>query len=150
MNDLLSIDFGVQGQTLKDVMMNPEKYPVEIQAAYYDAIKAAKAQLREAEQILEEHILKVMADDNATKLIFKGVDGRELVATKKKGAVKCEAKDADKIMKQHGFQEGMIGSYEFKTSWSKAKEARKLGGDIQVIIDDLFKEGKETITIDEK
>lgn len=149
-NALIKIDFGVQGQTLQDVSMNPDKYPVEIVAAYIDAVNMVNQQLREAKIQLEANLLKRMDDDNATKMIFKSIDGRELVATRKKGAVKCDAKDADEIVKAHGFDPLTIGKYEFKPSWSKANEAWKLGGDLQVLIDDLFKEGRESITITEK
>jgi hypothetical protein len=149
-NALVKIDFGVQGQTLMDVCMNPDSYPEEIVAAYMDAVVSVSQQIREARVMLEANLLKRMNADNATKMMFKSIDGRELVATKKKGAVKCESKDADEIVKSHGFQPGMIGDYKFSPSWSKAREARKLGGDIQVIIDDLFKEQKESITISEK
>lgn len=149
-NALLTIDFGVQGQTLADVMMNPDNYPDEILAAYVDVTIAMSAQIREARTIIEANLLKRMNDDNATKMMFKGIDGRDLVATRKKGAVKCEAKDADEQVKAHGFDPLMIGDYKFSPSWSKAKEARKLGGDMQIIIDDMFKEGRESITITEK
>ena len=149
MSDLMQFDFG-KGITLQEVTMNPEKYDPEVQASFFDAVKAVRAQLREAEMILEAHILDNMNKDNATKLIFKGMDGRELVATRKKGADRCGAKEADEIMKKNGFQPGMIGDYKFSPSWSKAKEARKLGGDIQLIIDEMFKESKETIVISEK
>jgi hypothetical protein len=147
MNALLSVDFGVEGQTLQDVIMNPDKYPIELQAAYMDVVNSMSKQIREAKKILEAHIRKQMADDNATKLLFKSIDGRELWATLKKGSMECEAKNADEIMKEHGFQPTVIGNYEFKPSWTKAKEVRKQGGDIQVVIDDLFKESKESIII---
>ncbi|MFA5423950.1 MAG: hypothetical protein WC374_08850 [Phycisphaerae bacterium] len=149
-NALVKINFGIEGQTLQDVAMNPDNYPEEIVAAYMDAVNMVNQQLREAKIQLEANILKRMTNDNATKMIFKSIDGCELVATRKKGAVKCEARDADEVMKQHGFQPGMIGDYKFVPSWSKAKEASKLGGDIQVLIDDMFKEQKESITITEK
>lgn len=149
MNDLMQLDFG-RGITLQDVTMNPDKYEPEVQAAFFDAVKSVQAQLREAQQILEAHLLKTMTDENATKLIFKSMGGQELVATRKKGAVKCDAKNADEIIKAAGHDPLAIGTYEYKPSWTKAKEHRKLGGDIQVIIDDLFKEGKESISITEK
>ena len=150
MNDLMQLNFGVQGQTLQDVAMNPGNYPVEILAAYIDATGEVTRQIREAKIMLEANLLKRMESDNATKLMFKSVDGRDLIATRKKGAVKCEVKDADEVVKSHGFDPIQIGDYKFSPSWSKAKEARKLGGDIQLIIDEMFKEQRESITITEK
>jgi hypothetical protein len=150
MNDLLAIDFGVQGQSLKDVMMHPQEFPDEILAAYIDVTMAMSAQLREAKIIIEANLLKRMETDNATKMNFKSIDGRELVATRKSGAMRCEAKDVDGIMKAHGFQPTVIGNYEFKPSWQKAKEVRKQGGDIQLVIDEIFKAQKESIFISEK
>jgi len=38
----------------------------------------------------------------------------------------------------------------YKPSWSKAKEARKLGGKKQKVIDEIFAEGKKTIKIEVK
>jgi hypothetical protein len=48
-----------------------------------------------------------------------------------------------------GFSPDEIGGYVFKPSWSKAKEARKLGGDKQLVIDEIFTEGKPSLTIEE-
>jgi hypothetical protein len=150
MNDLLQLNFGATGATLQDVAMKPEAYPAEIKGAYLDVIKAMKSQLREVEQIIEAHLLTEMVHDNATKMVFKSIDGRDMVATRKKGAVKCESKDADEQYKASGFNPLEIGDYKFSPSWTKAKEARKLGGDKQLIIDEMFKESKESITITEK
>lgn len=150
MNDLLQLNFGATGATLQDVAMNPNAYPAEIRGAYLDVIKAMKSQLREVEQIIEAHLLSEMVHDNATKMVFKSIDGRDMVATRKKGSVQCKEKDADERYKSEGFDPLEIGNYEFKASWTKAKEARKLGGDKQLIIDELFKEQKESIVITEK
>lgn len=150
MKELLSIDFGIKGQTLQDVMMNPDKYPPEIIAAYADAVQAVSGQIREARTILEAHLLNKMVEDNATKLIFKSIDGRELIATKKSGQVKCEKKNIDEIFKSAGFDPLTIGNYKFDPSWTKAKEIRKLGGDLQKLIDELFIKGRDSITITEK
>lgn len=148
MNEIMNIEIG--GITLRDVAMSPEKYPDEILAAYIDVSKSMTAQIREAQQIMEANLLKRMDDENATKLVFKNLDGAEMMATRKKGSVKCEAKNADEIMKANGFDPLAIGEYKFSPSWTKAKEARKLGGEMQVVIDDLFKEGRESIMIGEK
>lgn len=150
MNDLLSVDFGIKGQTLQDVIMRPENYPVEIVAAYMDAVLAVSAQIRQARMILEAHLLNKMADDNATKLIFKSITGLEMIATKKSGPIKCETKNADEVIKAAGFDPLTIGNYKFDPSWTKAKEIRKLGGDIQKIIDELFIKKNDTISITQK
>ncbi len=147
MNDLLSIDFGIKGQTLKDVIMRPDNYPVEIVAAYMDAILAVSAQIREARIILEAHLLNKMAVEGATKLLFKSIDGRAMIATRKNGPVKCEIKNADEVIKDAGFDPLIIGNYKFDPSWTKAKEIRKLGGDIQKIVDELFIKKNDTISI---
>jgi len=145
----MNIIQSVNGVNLNDVIERPDAYPEEVLGAAIDVITDMSRQIREAKLRLEMHIIGKMKADNSTKLIFIGNDGNKKLITLKSGPVQCESKDGDMIYKRHGFDPLEIGEYIFKPSWSKAKEARKFGGDKQVVIDDLFKNGKESITISE-
>lgn len=139
----------VNGVNINDVITRPEAYPEEVIGAAVDVIVEMSRQIREAEVRLKGHIIEKMKHDNATKLMFVSNDGGNKMITLKSGSMQCENKDADMVYKKHGFDPMEIGEYVFKPSWSKAKEARKFGGDKQLVIDELFKNGKQSITISE-
>lgn len=136
----------LSGINLKDIIADPNT-PDEVCAAAVTVLDDMARQIREAKTLIAGRLTEHMTSENATKLKFRGPNGDDLVVTLKTGATKCEAKDADERYRQYGFDPLEIGSYKFEPSWSKAKEARKLGGDKQLIIDELFKAGKPSIEI---
>ena len=148
MDALYQVD--IAGEQVKKIVEHPDNYPDEMLAVAIDVVNNMARQIREAKLILEAHLVKRMKDENATKMPIIGLQGKEQVATRKKGSFKCDSKDADVIFQNYGFDPTSIGDYVFKPSWTKAKEARKLGGDMQLLIDEFFKEGKESITISDK
>ena len=129
------------------IATNPGNYPEEVLCVAIDVIRDMSAQIYEAKKRIEGHIIKKMQLDNATKQSFRGTDGKEKMATLKFGSMKCKNKEANIIYRDSGFDPKEIGEYVFKPSWSKAKEARKFGGEKQLIIDELFKQGNTTIEI---
>lgn len=136
----------VYGIDLREVINNPANFPDEVQAAAIDLITDWSRQIREAKVRLEGHLTATMKADNATKMVFISVSGEEKTATLGKGKMEA-CKAADKMYKKYGFPPEEIGEWEFKPSWSKAKEARKFGGDKQLVIDEIFQEGKEKLII---
>ena len=130
---------------LEFIAKNVRNLPEEVVCAALEYGKTKASQLREINTLLEGVIVEKMKADNATKMIFKNTSGQEMIATLKTGSVKCDSKDPDIIYQEQGFDPLEIGEYIFKPSWSKAKEARKLGGNKQIVIDNLFKPGKDTI-----
>jgi len=131
---------------LEFIAKNVRNLPEEVVCAALEYGKTKASQLREINTLLEGVIVEKMKADNATKMIFKNTSGQEMIATLKTGSVKCDSKDPDIIYQEQGFDPLEIGEYIFKPSWSKAKEARKLGRNKQIVIDNLFKPGKDTIT----
>ena len=128
------------------IAQNAHNLPEEIIAAALEYGKTKASQLRDLNQLMEIRLSEKMKAENATKLVFKNTAGQEMIATLKTGSVKCDSKDPDIIYQEQGFDPLEIGEYVFKPSWSKAKEHRKLGGQKQIVIDNLFKPGKDTIT----
>jgi hypothetical protein len=148
-NDLIPKNFPFQ-----EIISHPENYPQEMKAAVLDIIKYMEAQIKEAKTIVTGNIIEEMQKENATKILFKGIDGKEKVATLKMPSKKLSSKFKDskvleEYIKKNGFTPEQLGSYEFVPfSWSKMKEIRKLGGEIQALIDELYvEEGKPTLTI---
>jgi hypothetical protein len=131
---------------IADVIENPRGYPEEMVAATLDMIINLSRVLRESKVRLEGHLISMMKSENATKLKIIAFDKAERMVTLKAGQVKAD-KDADNIYKNNGFDPLEIGEYVFKPSWSKAKEARKLGGPKQTIIDEIFKQDDPSIEI---
>ena len=136
----------VNGISLRDVINTPAEYNDEVLGAAIETLNEYSRQLREAKVRLEGHLAHSMKQDGATKLIFMSADGSQRKLTLNKGKMEAST-DADEIYKKHGFDPLEIGEYKYVASWSKAKEARKLGGEKQLVIDEIFKEGKEKLTI---
>jgi hypothetical protein len=134
-------------ETLKDIAERPGEYPIEMVGAALDVIRDMSSQLFEAKKRLEGHIIADMQAENATKMQIIGQDGERKVITLKKGKVDME-RGAESKYAVAGFPLDEIGEYVFKPSWTKAKEARKLGGEKQLIIDEIFTEGKPSLTIE--
>ena len=143
MNEIMSIDIS------SDIVKHPENYSDEMVAAATLNIKEIINQAYEAKKRLENHIIKRMDEDDATKLYFNDSTGRELVATLRSGSVECKEKNIDQIFEQIGFQPIEIGDYVFKPSWTKAKEAAKVGGEKKILIEKYFKSGEKKLVIDE-
>lgn len=147
MNELLNVNIGPA--QLRAICENPREYPEELLGAAILVVKDMDAQLREARALVEGVLLEKMRGENASKLQFRGLDGNEYRVTVKSGPMECKDKNAaDKFMAA-GFPAEEIGEFVFKPSWSKAKEARKFGGEKQLIIDELFKAGAPSIDIKE-
>ena len=146
-NELLNISIGAD--TLRAICDNPSAYPEEMISAAIVVVKDMASQIREARTHLEGVLIEKMKTENATKLKFIGVDGRDYTATMKAGSMECDDKSADVTYQNEGFDPLEIGSYVFKPSWSKAKEVRKLGGNKQLLIDEFFKPGKPSVDIKE-
>lgn len=147
MNALLNISIGPA--ELRAICENPREYPEELLGAALTVVKDMQVQLREARVHVEGVLSERMQKENATKLPFRGVDGKDYMATLKSGAVECKNKVAADVYAAAGFDPREIGEYVFKPSWSKAKEARKFGGDKQLLIDELFKPGAPSLDIKE-
>ena len=149
MNDVQNIQSVMEVDFMWDVIMNPAEYPDEVLAVAIDGMKDVSRQLYEARVRVENTLIDRMKRENATKLDFLGKGGQRFRLTLKSGSMTCTDKTADEIYRGAGFDPLEIGEYVFKPSWSKAKEARKFGGDKQIIIDDLFKAGNPSLDIKE-
>ena len=134
------------GNDISEIAQCPENFPAELVAVAYERLKAIKSELTDYIITIEQNIISRMEEDGATKLMYMDNDKANVI-TLKPGAISCKAKNADEVYQQAGFQPLEIGSYEFKPSWTKAKEARKIGGEKQKIIDALFTEGRKTLNI---
>lgn len=130
---------------IMDIVEHADTLPEEVVAAALQYGRDMAASLREINMRLEGNLITRMKAENATKQIFKNAHGEEMVATLRKGSVKCDTKDADIQYKKFGFDPLEIGEYVFKPSWTKAKEAKKFGGEKSLVIDELFKESKDQI-----
>ncbi len=142
----------VQGLTLVDIASNPNAVDEEVLGASLEVIQSMSKQLREFKGNIEANLINRMKQSNATKLMFIDAMGNERTATLKAGKVsqnKAIKKDElEGFIKKSDFDPSQLGSYEFVLMpWKEAKEKRKLGDEIQVLIDELFKEGNPTISI---
>lgn len=149
MNDIIVRD----NLTLTDIASNPEAYPEEVVAAGLDVIKFFKSALRDYEQNLSGNIIRRMQHDNATKLPFIDTRGQEKILTIKKGSMKPNSgiKNFEEYIIKSGFAPEQLGEYKFTIfSWKDIKEIRKQGGDVQLLCDELYKEGQSSIVIEEK
>ena len=142
-----------EGLTLIDIARNPDSFPEEVIGAGLDVLKEFKAQIRDFEQTMTANIIRRMQTENATKLPFIGVDGKEKILTIKKGAMKLNPaiKNWEDYITQAGFTPDMLGEYKFSPlGWKDIKEIRKQGGNIQLVCDEMYKEGQPSIVIEEK
>lgn len=140
----------IQGMTINEICASPDLYPEEVVAAAFDALNTIKKQIRENEISLSANMIRRMREDNATKIPFVNVRGEKKFLTLKKGAMKLNPaiKDYEEYIKQHGMFPEMIGEYKFVPhAWGKCKETRKMGGDLQLIIDEIYIEGQPSITV---
>ena len=137
--------------TLHELGNNPNTYPEEVVAAGLDVIKNMEAQLREYKQNMTANMIARMNNDNATKLKFINTRGEERTLTLKKGSMKLntDIKDYDKYIEKAGFVPEMLGKMIFQPfPWKEMKEIRKQGGELQVLVDELYKEGQPSLTVE--
>ena len=148
MNDVTQIT--IQNVTLANIGSDPNTYPEEVVCAAMDTIIEMERVLRLYKQNMTANILKRMAHDNATKIQFISTTGAERTATMKPGTKKLNPaiKDPEEFIKQAGFPAEQFGEYKFvPAGWSVFKEKRKLGGDVQLMCDELYVEGTPGIEI---
>lgn len=146
MNDITNQN--VQGINIFEIAKSPAQYPEELKSAALDIVKNNMLKiLRDCKTRLELSIINGMTKDEATKLKFIGIDKEEKTLTLQTGKIDCKEKTIDKIYENNGFDPLEIGEYVFKPSWTKAKEARKLGGKKKELIDKYFAEGEKRLTI---
>ena len=137
--------------TLHELGNNPNTYPEEVVAAGLDVIKNMEAQLREYKQNMTANMIHRMNNDNATKLKFINTKGEEKTLTLKKGSMKLNTniKDYDKYIEKAGYVPEMLGKMIFQPfPWKEMKEIRKQGGELQVLIDEIYKEGQQSLTVE--
>lgn len=137
--------------TLAELGNNPNTYPEEVVAAGFDVIKELEAQLRIYKQNMTANMIHRMNKDNATKLKFINTKGEERTLTLKKGSMKLntDIKDYDKYIEKAGFVPEMLGKMIFQPfPWKEMKEIRKQGGELQVLVDEIYKEGQPSLTIE--
>ena len=137
--------------TLAELGNNPNTYPEEVVAAGFDVIKDIEAQLRIYKQNMTANMIHRMNNDNATKLKFINTRGEERTLTLKKGSMKLntDIKDYDKYIEKAGFVPEMLGRMIFQPfPWKEMKEIRKQGGELQVLVDEIYKEGQPSLTIE--
>lgn len=142
-----------EGLTIDYIKANANNLPEEVVGAGLDVLKNIKAQIRDAELTMSASLIRRMREENATKLPFIGVDGKEKVLTVKKGAMKLNPaiKNWEDYITQAGFAPEMFGQYKFSPDpWNVAKEKRKVGGNTQLLCDEMYIEGQPSITIEEK
>jgi hypothetical protein len=144
MNDVMVIDSKIN---ITDIIKSPELYPEELHGAAIISLKMYISELNEAKKIIEGHLKKVMEDDEATKMSFV-LRGEEHIATLSNGSIECTGKNIDEIYKAAGFEPLEIGDFIFKSSYKKAKEASKLGGEKKKIIEKYFVRGEKTLKIE--
>lgn len=147
MNDVTLAGLG----SLSEIIDNIDNYPIEVKAVVLDVLRDMNSQIYEKKRFVESKIIQDMQADNATKELFVGSDGIKKIMTLKSGSMKAEMK-SDEVVNlwvKSGFNINELGNFEFKPSWSKAREQRKFGGEKQNLIDKIFKSGISSIEIKE-
>lgn len=137
-------------KSLQDVIENPEDYEIEICATSLGLLKDINRKLYEYQKNLEARIIQEMEKDEATKLKYVNTIGEEMILTLKPGSMKQAVDNADEVIREHGFDPNEFGDYQYKLlTWSKLKNAEKLGGEIKKLINKLYVRGKKTLVIGE-
>ena len=132
---------------IKDIEKHVDNYSDEVVLSACALIRKMRSQLFQTQISLEGRMIERMMADDSTKTQFLNIDGENKIATLKRGAMKCEDKEADMKYKDAGFDPLEIGRYIFEPRWAKAKEALKFGGEKKKILEKLFQEGKKSIEI---
>ena len=142
-----------EGLSINDILMNMDNFPEEVVAAGLDVLGNMEKQIRDKKQTMNANLIRRLQEENATKLPFIGVDGKEKVLTVKKGSMKLNPgiKNWEEFITQAGFTPDMLGEYKFSPlGWKDIKEIRKQGGNIQLLCDEMYREGQPSIVIEEK
>ena len=148
MNDVTQIT--IQNVTLATIGSDPNTYPEEVVCAAMDTIIEMERVLRMYKQNMTANLIGRMRKDNATKIQFISTTGAERIATLKAGTKKLNPaiKDTEEYIKSQGFDPMQFGEYKFvPAGWSVFKEKRKLGGNVQLMCDELYIEGTPGIDI---
>ena len=141
----------IQNVTLQEIGTNPNTYPEEVVAAAFETIKQFESVLKEYKQNISANMIARMNKDNATKIIFLDTKGNQRTLTLKKGSMKLnpDIKDYDKYIEKAGFIPESLGKMIFQPfPWKDMKEIRKQGGELQVLVDEIYKEGNPTLVIE--
>lgn len=152
MNKLQTIQEMTTINEINEICANPDSYPEEVVAAAFDALVLIKKQIRENEINLSANMIRRMREKNATKTPFMNIQGEKKFLTLKKGAMKIDPaiKDIEEYIKKSGLAPEMLGEYKFTPhSWGKCKETRKMGGNLQLVIDKIYVEGAPSLTVTE-
>lgn len=148
MNDVTQIT--IQNVTLATIGSDPNTYPEEVVCAAMDTIIEMERVLRMYKQNMTANLIGRMRKDNATKIVFISTTGAERIATLKPGTKKLNPaiKDPEEFIRRGNFPPEQFGEYKFVPyGWSVIKEKRKLGGDVQLMCDELYVEGTPGIDI---
>jgi hypothetical protein len=141
----------IDNLSLVDIANNPNNYPEEIICLSIDLISDLERQLKDAKRNITENIIVRMKKNNATKIPFADRTTGELkTLTLKTSTPKLNTaiKDYESYIKQNGFEPLDLGEVKFiPYGWSKIKEIRKQGGEIQVLCDELYQEGNPSVEI---
>ena len=146
MNDIVLVG----RENLMEIIEHIDDYPIEVKAVALDVLREMSSQIKDKQNYVETKIIIEMQKDNATKEVFKGNDGVNKTLTLKSGFMRPELKPDEVVSMwtKAGFDVNDIGTFEFKPSWSKAKNQRKFGGDKQLVIDEIFKQGPPSLKIE--
>lgn len=147
MMDVIAIQKG--NENFAGIMERPGDYPEEVVGAALDWITDVSRQVYEIKKRLDGNLVMRMSQENATKMGIVDINGNRKIMTLKPGAIGCKHKTPDLEYERHGFDPAEIGALVYKPIWSLAKEARKVGGDKQLVIDELFQPGNSRIEIKE-
>lgn len=148
MNDVTQIT--IQNVTLATIGSDPNTYPEEVVCAAMDTLIEMERVLRLYKQNMTANLIVRMRKDNATKIPFISTTGAERIATLKPGSKKLnpDIKDPEEFIRRNNFPPEQFGEYKFVPyGWSVIKEKRKLGGDVQLLCDELYVEGTPGIDI---
>ena len=142
------IKYNKDDYQIDGMLANPGNYPEEVVGAAIEFMQSASREINEKKRILEQNLVSRMEKDEATKMVILDYQGNERVVTLMSGKVDCKAKNADEVYREKGFDPLEIGEFVYKPSWSKAKQARKIGGEKKKVIDNLFKAGNKYLKFD--
>jgi len=136
------------GITLFDIASNPNNYPSELKTYSLETIKLLKSQLRDIEIAISSNVINEMILENATKLLFVGMDGQEKTLTLKSGTKKLNTsiKNYEDYLITSGFP-NLLETKVVPLQWSACKEIRKQGNEIQRVIDHLYVDSDNKIEI---
>ena len=146
MNELVTVN----NITLKEIGTNPDAYQEEVVCAALDTMQNVERTLKFFKQNIIANIHRRMQQNNATKIIFINEKREKKTATLKAATPKLNPviRNPEEYIRLSGFEPGQLGEYKYTPySWGKIKEIRKLGGELQVLCDELYAPGQPGIDI---